>query len=561
MQVAKLAVHPDDADILLNERNNLDEQIIDKYRAAGRIAQTTLKYLIQLINDSYHLKKTARPYSSEELCLLGDSMIATLLGTEYTDPDQVREKGISCPVSIEINEYVSNVSPELGHENQTFFQEGDIVTISLGAQIDGYTSLVSHTMVIYPPGVLIGNELKPAGPLLGSKADALVACNIATNALIALLGLSVHPEKIAWIPELQNTGPAITGSIIRQLVDEIAESFGCTVVPGSKVRRIRRFLSGQAEGVVAERDFKGVVWDESNQEENLLKKSQGTDLIVHDRNTTASTNVSSAIPTDEFIVEAGEVYNIDLKFCGVSEFQEKGLITLQDSNDIEPTIYVRDVAMTHQLGLNSSRSLLKFVDDHCLVYPFKLSHAAESFPIDYQSGDIQAQLATIRKEVLRHRLGLKELTNRHLTVAKPVQFVKHVPFSRIIDAPNPTGRRGIDSSKLALPGKEVPLPALGVSALKLKSLLKLGTPASSVARESTTVLLDKDNREIIRLTGGQSTARPSWVHSQYKISAKCSDLITALSNLTSDKDFNLREVQPSELNRSDLHLEETMQID
>lgn len=556
MQVAKLAVHQDDADILLKEKNTLDAKVIDKYRTAGYIAQTTLKYLIQLINDSYHLHKTERPYSVQELCVLGDSMMVKLLSNVYNNTDKVREKGISHPVTIEVNEYVSNVSPELDvSTEQQIFQAGDIVTLSLGAHIDGYTALSSHTLVIYPPGVMIDNELKPEGPLLGSKADAIVACSIATRAVIALLGLAVHSELIPWIPELQNSGNVISGSVIRQLVDRIAASFGCVVVPGSKVRRVRRFLSGQAEGVVAERDFKGVVWDESNQEEALLTKAAGTDLIVRDANTGAATSTSSAIPTDDFVVEAGEVYNVDLRMCGVAEFGEKGLVTLQEVEDVKPSIYIRDVAITHQLRLKSARQLLGYVDKHCSVYPFKLSHTAASFPVDFEAGNFVGQLDQIRSEIKARKLGLTELSNRYLARPKPVQAVRHIPFSKILTASNPTGRHGVDAAKLSL-------PSLGVSALKLKALLKFGVPATSVARESTTVLLNNVDKEVLRLTGGNKTARPSWVHSQHKLAPEVENLVASLNRLLDEQnDYKVKEVLPLKLNTTVLHLEETMQLD
>ncbi|OBA22389.1 hypothetical protein METBIDRAFT_77802 [Metschnikowia bicuspidata var. bicuspidata NRRL YB-4993] len=558
MQVAKLAVHQDDADILLKERNKLDLLVVDKYRTAGRISQTTLKHVIQLINDSYHLHKTERPYTAEELCILGDSMMYKLLGNCYTNAEKVREKGISHPVTIDVNEYVANVAPEMGQKAAPLiFQAGDIVTISLGAQVDGYTAMVSHTLVIYPPGVMIDNELRPQGPLLGSKADAVVACNVATKAVVALLGLALHPEKIAWVPELQGAGSVVSGATIRRVVDRVASSFGCVVVPGSKVRRVRRFLAGQAEGVVAERDFKGVVWDESNQEEELLKKAAGSELIVHDHKASAATNVSSAIPTDDFVVEAGEAYTVDLRFCGMGEFQEKGLVTLQDVDDARATLYIRDFAVTHALKLNSAKQLLAMVDRDFSVYPFKLSHTCDSFPVDYEQGDIVGQLGAIKKEIVRRKLGLNELANRHLTRPKPVQMVKHVPFSKILVSSNPTGRHGIDSSKLTLPGKEVPLPALGISALKLKSLLKFGSPAAAVAREATTVLLNDAAKEVVQLTGGDHSARPSWVHSQFVVASDVAGLMSSLNGLG----LVVKEVQPLKLNSAILHLEETMQLD
>lgn len=564
----QLAVHQDDANILLQERNVLSDNILDKYRTAGHIAQTTLKYLIQLINDSYHLGKTERPYSLQELCVLGDSMAQKLLGQLYNNLEKTREKGLAHPVTIDVNDYVSNVSPELDSQQHYTFLAGDAVTISTGAHIDGYTALVSHTVVIFPPGVMIDNQLKPEGPLLGPKADAIVAAYVATEATVALLGLALMPEKLSAVPGL-NGASAITGAHIRELVDSIAENFGCVVVPGSKVRRVRRFLAGQAEGIVAERDFKGTVWGESDQEERLLKKTTNdTLLIVHDKKEAAMTTQSSlAVPTDEFVIEAGEVYNVDIKMVSVKDL-EKGVITLEDADDLKnelakKTIFIRDFAVTHQLKLRSARNLLNTVDKLFSVYPFKLTHTCDSFPVDHESGNAIKQLEDIKKEMKTHRLGLSELTNRYLVRGKPVQRVKNVPLLKILTLDNKTGRHGIDATKLTLPGKEVPLPSLGVSAIKLKSLLKFGTYADAVARESTTIVLNNSQNNVVRLTGGNRAFTPSWVHSQYQVSGAIQPTVEALSQMMQDSRFGIKvkEIQPYELNKDVLHLEETMQLD
>lgn len=559
----QLAVNQEDTNILLGERNTLSESVLDKYRTAGHITQTTLKYITQLINDSYHLNKTPKPFTVQELCVLGDSMLVKLLSNVYNNSDKVREKGIAHPVSIDVNEFVNNVSPELDANSPEYtLQQGDVATITVGTQIDGYTALSSHTVVIYPPGVLVDNELKPAGPLLGAKADAMAATYIATEAVVALLGLALTPEKMASVPGLENTS-AITGSIIRSMVDSIAESFGCVVIPGSKVRRVRRFLAGQAEGIVAERDFKGVVWDESSQEASLLQKSTGSDLIVHSNPGAQSTNNSSAIPTDEFVVEAGEVYNIDLRLCSTADFEVKGLITLEDVQDIKPTVFIRDVAITHHLRLKGARKLLGIVDRDFSVYPFKLTHTCESFPVKFEEGNVSEQLEAIKGQVKVHKLGLSELTNRYLARPKPIQAVKHIPFSKILTTSNPTGKHGIDAAKLTLPGKEIPLPQLNISAVKLKSLLKFGARAPAVARESTTVVLNNLNNELLRLTGGNQAVRPSWVHSKYQLSGPYAGQVQQLSQLVQDQRFGIKvkEVQPYKLNTTALNLEETMQLD
>jgi metalloprotease ARX1 len=549
MPPMQLAIHQDDADILLKERNVLNDSILDKYRTAGQITQTTLNYLVQLINQSYHLGNGETVISVPELCLLGDSFMTKLLAKLYNS--NVREKGISTPTSIEVNELISGFSPEIDDENGAsyVFKAGDVVTISCGVHIDGYTSNVCHTIVIYPHGVEVDQTIKPEGPLLGGKADAICATHIAVETVVALLGLALTPEKIPGSLATNNGGSSsINGSQIRAIVDSIADSFNCAIVPGSKIRRIRRFLAGQAEGIVAEKDFKGVVWDESHQEQTLLSKSVGgCELIVSNKTTTTSSSSSSAVPSDEFTVQPGEVYQIDIKMVSLSECKEAGIVTLQevdqfsgknnkDDFNSKPTIYIRDYAVNHQLRLKTSRRLLGEVDKKFTVFPFKLSHVCPQFPLQDET---EETLKQVKSQLKTWKLGLAELHNRHLVKAKPIQITKFISLEKILTSTTTTGKHGIDMSKPVLPGMEVPLPQLNVTSLKLNSLLKYGESIANV-REQTTVVLNDANNEVIRLTGGSKSAVPSWVHSQYKLKGQFLEGIEQLVQLTKDKRFGIK---------------------
>ncbi|KAG7706155.1 hypothetical protein KL932_001856 [Ogataea haglerorum] len=544
----ELAVSDADKSILLEKKNVLNPSVLDKYRLAGQITQTCMAYLAELINDSYHLGKH-EPYSIAELCLLGDSHMKVALDNAYKN--QVREKGIAQPVTIDVNDVVVGYSPEVDDETNFKFKAGDIVTINMGCHIDGYTSNLSHTMVIYPPGASVG-------PLLGSSADAICASYIASETVIALLALSLTPEKIPQ--SLADGSGLIKGSTIRQIVDSIAESFNCVVVPTSKVRRIRRFLAGQAEGIVAERDFKGVVWSEADQELKLLKKSPkyngSQELATYDKTKSARVTASSAVPTDDFVVSPGEVYTVDIKMAPLQETEGPGLITLQAVDNVtganhskdtfrpRPSIFVRDVAISHQLKLKTSRKLLSTVDNKLSVYPFKLAHLTSGFPFNL-SGDIEQQLRAIQQEMKPARLGLVELVNKHLVVAKPILRARFVPLQVILNASTSTGVNGYDAENPVLPGLELPLPRLGLTSLKLKSLLK-ASRESPVAREQSTVVLNGDNNELIRLSGGLSTSKPSWVHSKFQLSGDVAQAVNDLVQLTQDQRFGLKikECQP-----------------
>nr|5FL8_u Chain u, ARX1 [Saccharomyces cerevisiae S288C] len=316
------------------DKNILQESVLNKYRTAGQIAQTALKYVTSLINDSYHSKTTQRQLTVPELCLLTDSFILTRLEQYYKN--KVNERGIAIPTTIDIDQISGGWCPEIDDVTGTL-RPGDLVKITLGVHIDGYTSEVSHTMVIYPVDET-KPILQPTGPLLGGKADAVAAAHIAMETVVALLS------------------SGITGQLIRTIVDTIARSYNCGVVPGSRVRRIRRFLAGQNEGIVAE-----------------------------------FTNVS-AIPSDDFVVQSGEVYLIDLKMASL-EHKAGELIA-------RPGAYVRDFAQTHILKLKTSRQLLTKIDKQG-VYPFKLSHLLKSF-----------------------RLGMSEISNNYLCVESPIQIAR-----------------------------------------------------------------------------------------------------------------------------------------
>ncbi|CCE62002.1 hypothetical protein TPHA_0B03300 [Tetrapisispora phaffii CBS 4417] len=570
-----LAISHEDTQILLKDKNVIQESVLDKYRTAGQVVQTALKYITGLINDSYHYKKS-KVLSISELCLLTDSFILNCLSQFYTN--KVNEKGIAFPTSIDVNQISNGWSPEiedsenLKHWNRNLkdtelqstvtglLNEGDVVKITLGVHIDGYTSQVSHTMIIYP---VDETNTKPTGPLLGGKADAVAAAHIAVETVNSLLNCALTPEKLP--PTLGSSAQSINGQLLRSVVDTIARSYNCCVVPGSRIRRVRRFLAGQNEGIVAERDFKGVVWAESHQEAELVSQSDSVkDLSIIERGHSELTN-ASAIPTDQFVVQAGEAYLVDIKMASLEKCPKRGLVTLEtidkftgktdnvNSLIARPTIFVRDYAHTHILKLKTSKQLLSKIDKQG-VYPLKLSNLSKLA----LSKDITPdELNELKRELRSSRLGMNEIVNNFLCIEAPIQAAKWVPWDHILKVTNPNGNLSYDATaSLTLPGHELPLPKLGVSALKLRQLMTSSKEALSipVARESNTILLCTDDvssgegPELLKLTGGSKTCPPSWVHSKYELDPQDSIVqgIFQLASLSKDKRFGLssRETQP-----------------
>lgn len=569
-----LAISHEDTQVLLHDKNVLQDSVLDKYRSAGQITQTALRFVAGLINDSYHKGSSAR-VAIHDLCLLGDSFMDTCLESSFKN--KVAERGIAHPTTIDIDEIASGWCPEVDDADQLrsansgvppeasgsyrsadgYLAPGDVVKITLGVHIDGYTTQVSHTMVVYPTEAGADGNAIPTGPLLGNKADAYAATHIAMETIVSLLASALTPEKL---PRALASNGQVTGHLIRTVVDTIARTYRCCVVPGSKVRRVRRFLAGQNEGIVAEREYKGVAWFESDQEAAMLQKSAENTKDLVTVAPSKHANVS-AVPTDDFVVSPGEVYVIDLQMAPLDGLAP-GLVTLENVDNFSgkshradqlvarPGAYVRDFAHTHILKLKTSRQLLTKIDRQG-VYPIKLSHLSDAFPLDVADVDA-TQLAALSKDLKSYRLGMSEILNNYLAVPNPIRIAKCIPWEKILKTANPTGTMGSDATTRALPGQELPLPRLGISSLKLKSLLKHSVSVPVVRESCTVVLCTADvtagKPELLRLSGGSKTCQPSWVHSKFELDQSDAFIqgIFQLAQLSKDKRFGIaiRETQP-----------------
>lgn len=491
----QLAVHKDDANVLLHQKNQLDEAILDKYRAAGQITDTGLKYAINLINEIYHYKTTdLKPIS--EICLIIDSVLLRLLGKVYTKC----EKNISVPTSFNINQIVNNYSPEINDEQLTYFNEGDLITINLGVSIDGYCSNVSHTICIYPPGE------KPVGPLLGPKADAMVANYYCHQVTMALLGLSMMPEKLPAELKPQTNNGKITGKLIKLVVNDIANYYNCRIIPGSEIRVIRRFLMGQNE-FLQEKGYKGIQWDEEDQEVLILSKLQDQVMVKQE---------------EDFTVEAGEVYQINLNLVSINDQQELGVISLEEINEFtglnhqqsegqlkaRPTIYMRDFIMSYHLKLKHSRQLIHKIDGKYSVFPFKLNYLIDQFPLSNPTTPVTAEeLEQLKQQLNNHKFGIQEIVNHNLINYKPIRLIKYVPMKTILQA-NCIHFKALENKEKAF---------------------KSGRDVTNKSSELTTVLINdsNDQQEIWKLS---NNVPPVFCHLDFQLQHPVLDQLLNLVN-------------------------------
>lgn len=468
-----LDVRTSEQRLLLDDKNQLSPEVLEKYRLAGQIAQTALLHVESLLLDCIN---SAPEYDNKrlsigEICRNGTVFLQQLIDGVFRK--SVQEKGIAIPVRLEKAEFVDGVSPEDGDTFQGgFLEDGDLVKIVLGVYIDGYTAMGSHTVVVRDFAEVGANET----PLQGSNADAICAAYIATEALVGLLGITISSDE-----NVKAAVGKVNGTRIRWLVETVAKAFKVQVVPGSRVRRIRRFLAGQDE-IVQESDFKGVVWNPKSDENEELDE----EIIAEE---------------EELEAFPGEAWVVDIQMAATSG--KHGVIAIREFQGYDdiiipaPTIFSRDFSIHYGLKLSAARALLARTNALASVYPFKLSQVSES-----------------PAELRASKLGLKENLNHHIFVPHPILRAEFVDSTGVTSATNRTTKE-----------------------------IKAASSPVHVAREMTTlVLVPADANpvgygEVLRLTGGPKTGAPAYVHSQFEVQ---NEDIKKLLELLQDKRFGIR---------------------
>lgn len=567
--------------LLLGKKNVLNESVLQKYNLAGQLAQTGLAYveslLLESLNDDGQASNAGLTIG--EISRAGTRFLQNLvegITKIQNDNGGSQERGLITPVRIEKMGFVDGVAPEIGETFQGgFLNDDDIVKIVLGVHIDGYSAQVAHTVVVKDYSKYktaeTQQEKQPEIPVEGRSADAVCGAYLASEAVIALLGLAVS-TNIDSVPLLGSAGQ-VTGTHIRSLVETVAKAFRVQIVPGSRVRRVRRFLAGQ-DDIVAEQDLekKQVEWTEESQKiEEELEIGAAASIAVANITGSAQTDSISAKKSksnalalpgksnnrksiekryQEFLEERnnadnnvrvmpGEVWLVDIQMAG-APISPRGRIVLRpfqgyDESGItpQPTIYSRDVSMRYDLRLSNARSLLTQADKKASVFPFTISQivvpSTSDAAVTGESGKVGK--AAVPVELRAARLGLKELVNHHIFVPRPISVAvwEHSTY----DEPTSEGALANAKSKKRFnPSK----------ANKDDSL--------PVAREMSTVVLVPANihpegyGEVLRLTGGSSAGQPAFVHSKYQL--EDADILKLLE-LVQDSRFGIRvrTVQPA----------------
>jgi len=173
--------------------------VLDKYQAAGKIANAVLEKLIA---------KCTAGAQIEQLCEFGDKEIESEVAKVYAKKKM--EKGIAFPTCISVNEIAGHFSPL--RSEPSALKEGDLVKIDLGVHIDGFIALAAHTIVI------------STGVVEGRKADVILA---AYNALQGAL---------------RTIKPGNTNYDVTDVISDISESYKCQPLEGVLSHELKKHL-------------------------------------------------------------------------------------------------------------------------------------------------------------------------------------------------------------------------------------------------------------------------------------------------------------------------------
>jgi curved DNA binding protein len=179
-----------------------DDLVVTKYMMAAEIVNKVLKELVD----------ASKPgESARDMCILGDKRLAEETSKAFKK-DKKLLKGIAFPTCVSVNNCICHYSPLIS-EADTVFADGDMIKIDMGAHIDGFIAVVAHTVVI---------GASADSPVVGKKADALLAAHLASEAALRL----VKPGNETYD--------------VTDVVGKIGEAFECKPVEGMLSHQIEQ---------------------------------------------------------------------------------------------------------------------------------------------------------------------------------------------------------------------------------------------------------------------------------------------------------------------------------
>ncbi|KAL6717121.1 hypothetical protein ACLMJK_005036 [Lecanora helva] len=166
-------------------------------------------------------------------CLEGEKILSicergdALLGEELAHLKKC--EGISHPTTVSPSSYITPYTPLAtdGEEAAMSLKANEPIKIQLGAQIDGFGTIVCDTIIV--PG-----EKHKDDKLLGREADLLLATHYANELLLRLM---IPPGLLASGSDEDKKKAAAekpaTQTKMTQLLEKVVKSYGCNLVEGT----------------------------------------------------------------------------------------------------------------------------------------------------------------------------------------------------------------------------------------------------------------------------------------------------------------------------------------
>ncbi|WPH00330.1 Hypothetical protein R9X50_00315500 [Acrodontium crateriforme] len=217
---------------------------LTKYKTAAQISHKVLDEVIALCTEGAKIV---------DICQKGDKILEAEIAKVYKGKKIV--KGISHPTTVSPSAYVTPYTPLVSdaEEAETTLSSGEAVKIQLGAQIDGFGTIVCDTIVVRPKG--------SEGVLSGRPADLVLATHYANELLLRLM---VPPGLVnAGTEEEQKKAAAqkpYSQSKMTQLLEKVVKSYNCSLVENTtcwvfernEIEGKKKIILAPGEGVKGE---------------------------------------------------------------------------------------------------------------------------------------------------------------------------------------------------------------------------------------------------------------------------------------------------------------------
>jgi curved DNA binding protein len=253
-------------------------EVTTKYMTASTILQKAIQTVVEAI------KAGSDVY---ELCQLGDKIITDECAKIYNKPDKegyLIDKGVAFPTSISPNDISGHYSPL--KVDSISLKEGDIVKIDMGCHIDGYITLVAHTVVV------------GSSRVSGKLADAMHACHAAIEGGMRKLKVgATNDEVTATIDAIAKSYGVqpLHGVLSHELKRAELETNNVIAHRISPEERVQTFqfapnqvycidmVMTTGEGRCKESDIRTTVYRRASDNEHLVKTQAGKKFMVEAR--------------------------------------------------------------------------------------------------------------------------------------------------------------------------------------------------------------------------------------------------------------------------------------